>query len=727
MKCSFSRLLYPKSMEEARSGSFTIALFYPRENVVDAHGNKLSSIKVVGYYLPTVEGLKVDLTGHWKKDAKYGLQFEMESYEEVIAPGRKGIISYLASGLIKGVGPKLAERIYSAFGENTLQVLDSDPDRLLSVPGISSKKSEQIRDSYLETRGARKLITLLAPLDISARRAMLLQKLLGPNAEFMLRSTPYAVYELGLIDFDVADQLGAMNGIDRAAPERVAAGQLHTLELAEQHGHLCLHKEKFVRESVKLLNMPELTRMRVAQQAFDMLKAGRLVLYQDYVYRPLAAKAEQDVAVRVRAMLTDIRLPYMGDLDEEIDRQQAEMGISLAEEQRHAVKTALTSPISIITGGPGTGKTLIQRVVLNIFSAKFPKANIVCCAPTGRAARRMRQSTGFPASTVHKALGLTAGDGNTLEELEFLEADLVLADEASMLDMVMTWYLFNALPPGCRLVLVGDADQLPSVGPGAVLSELIACGRIPVVKLDKVFRQDEGSRIAENAKLIRHNIVLNPEENLGDDFQFWPSPSFQQSAELLEKLYVEEVNRFGVDNVALLTPFRKKTDTGVRAMNERLRAIINPPAPDKQELMAGQRLYRVGDKVMQIKNTEDLSNGDVGYIRKITLADGNFSVEVDFGENRIVDYEDYEALNQLELAYASTVHKSQGSEYTSVLISVQSGHGRMLKRPLIYTAITRAKRRVQLVGDWAALVSAIQTADTERRNTLLALRVQAPA
>ena len=328
MKCSFSRLLYPKSMEEARSGSFTIALFYPRENVVDAHGNKLSSIKVVGYYLPTVEGLKVDLTGHWKKDAKYGLQFEMESYEEVIAPGRKGIISYLSSGLIKGVGPKLAERIYSAFGENTLQVLDSDPDRLLSVPGISSKKSEQIRDSYLETRGARKLITLLAPLDISARRAMLLQKLLGPNAEFMLRSTPYAVYELGLIDFDVADQLGAMNGIDRAAPERVAAGQLHTLELAEQHGHLCLHKEKFVRESVKRLNMPELTRMRVAQQAFDMLKAGRLVLYQDYVYRPLAAKAEQDVAVRVRAMLTDIRLPYMGDLDEEIDRQQAEMGIS---------------------------------------------------------------------------------------------------------------------------------------------------------------------------------------------------------------------------------------------------------------------------------------------------------------------------------------------------------------------------------------------------------------
>lgn len=724
MRCSFSRLLYPKSLAEARSGSYTIALFYPREKVVDAHGNELSSIKVVGYYLPTVEGLKVDMSGHWKKDAKYGLQYEMESYEEIIAPGKKGIISYLSSGLIQGVGSKLAERIYSAFGEDTLRVLDNEPDRLLDVPGISTKKCEKIRDSYLETRGARKLITLLAPLDISARRAVTLQKLLGPNAEFLLRSTPYAVYERGLIDFEVADRLGALNGIDRAAPERVAAGQLHTLELAEQYGHLCLHKEKFVRESVKLLDTPELTRMRVAQQAFDMLKSGRLTLYRDYVYRPLTAKAEQGVADRIQAMLADDRLPYMGDLDEEIDRQQAEMGITLAEEQRHAVKTALASPICIITGGPGTGKTLIQRVVLNIFSAKFPDAHIICCAPTGRAARRMKQSTGFPASTVHKALGLTAGDSNVLEELEFLEADLVLADEVSMLDMMMTWYLFNALPPGCRLVLVGDADQLPSVGPGAVLSELIACDRIPVVKLDRVFRQDEGSLIAENAKLIRHNTVLDTKENLGEDFRFWPSPNFPQSAELLEKLYVDEINRYGVDNVALLTPFRKKTDTGVRAMNERLRAIINPPAPDKPELLAGQRLYRVGDKVMQIKNAEDVSNGDVGYIRKITMADGDFCVEVDFGENRIVDYEDYERLNQLELAYACTIHKSQGSEYTSVLISVQSGHGRMLKRPLIYTAITRAKRRVQLVGDWEALISAIQTADTERRNTMLALRLQ---
>ena len=724
MKCSFSRLLYPKSLDEARNGSYTIALFYPREKVLDVQGNEISSIKVVGYYLPTVEGLKVDMIGHWKKDAKYGLQFEMESYEEVIAPGKKGIISYLSSGLIQGVGPKLAERIYSTFGDDTLHVLDDQPDRLLEVKGISSKKCEQIRDAYVESRGARKLITLLAPLDISARRAILLQKLLGANAEFMLCNLPYQVYERGLIEFEIADRLGAQNGIDRAAPERVAAGLLHTLELAEHRGHLCLHKEKFVRNSVQLLDTPELTRMRVAQQAFEMLKTDRLALYNDYVYRPMTAQAEQGVADRVRAMVSENRLPYMGDLDEEIDRQQEELGLTLAEEQRHAVKTALTSPICIITGGPGTGKTLIQRVVLNIFSRKFPKANIICCAPTGRAARRMEQSTGYPASTVHKTLGLTGGDITELEEIEFLDAELVLADEVSMLDMVLTWYLFNALPPDCRLILVGDADQLPSVGPGAVLSELIACGRIPVVMLDRVFRQDEGSRIAENAKLIRHNTVPDPGDDMGDDFQFWTSPSFRASAELLAKLYVEEVNRYGIDNVALLTPFRKKTDTGVQALNERLQAAVNPPAPDKPELQAGQRLYRIGDKVMQSKNRDEVSNGDVGYIRKIEQADGNFCIEVDFGDNRIVDYEDFEALNQLDLAYACTIHKSQGSEYTSVLISIQSGHGRMLKRPLIYTAITRAKRRVQLVGDWEALAAAIQTDDAERRHTMLATRIQ---
>ena len=720
MKCKYFRLIYPKSIGDAQSGSYTVALYMPCETVLDAQGNKLSSITVVGYYLPTMERMKVDMTGRWKKDAKYGLQFMMESYEEVIDPGKNGIVSYLSSGLIRGIGKRLAERIYNTFGDNTLAILDNDPDRIQEVPGISGKRSAQLRDSYLETRSARRIITLLAPLDINAGQAIRLQKELGIRAEELLKEHPYEVFERGLLSFDAADRLAERQGIPRTAPERVAAGLLHTLELAEQKGHLCLHKERFVRQAVELLRTPGLDRMAVANVAFEMLKAERLTLYQGYVYRPVMAKAEDGVAQCVREMLQRSSLPYIGDLDDEIDRQQEELGFTLAEEQRRAVKTALASPICIISGGPGTGKTSIQRVFLNIYRKVFPDADIICCAPTGRAARRLEQSTGLPAYTVHKALNLTAGETNALELPEQLDTDLVLVDEVSMLDMKMTWYLFHALPPMCRLVLVGDADQLPSVGPGAVLSELIRCGRIPMAMLDKVFRQSEGSMIAENAQRIRHG---DKALQFDGDFQFWPSADIEQSAQWLERLYMQEVGRYGVDNVALLTPFRAKTETGVHAMNERLRGLVNPPSASKQELVMGQRVFRLGDKVMQTKNREEVSNGDIGYIRKIERDDDGFLVEVDFHDGRVVSYEDSESLSHLELAYATTIHKSQGGQYDSVLLSIQNLHGRMLKRPLVYTGLTRAKRRVLIVGEEQAVVRAIQTTDTERRSTLLAARI----
>ena len=431
-------------------------------------------------------------------------------------------------------------------------------------------------------------------------------------------------------------------------------------------------------------------------------------------------KAENGTAQCIREMLQRSSLPYIGDLDDEIDQQQVELGFILAEEQRQAVKTALVSPLCIISGGPGTGKTSIQRVFLNIYRKAFPDADIVCCAPTGRAARRLEQSTGLPAYTVHKALNLTAGETNTLTLPEPVDADLVLVDEVSMLDMSMTWYLFHALPPMCRLVLVGDADQLPSVGPGAVLSEMLRCGRIPMVMLDKVFRQSEGSMIAENAQRIRHG---DTSLQFDGDFQFWSSSDIQQSAEWLEQLYMQEVSRYGVDNVALLTPFRAKTETGVRSMNERLRALVNPPSVNKPQIALGQRIFRLGDKVMQTKNREEVSNGDIGYIRKIERDEDGFQVEVDFHDDRIVSYEDNESLSHLDLAYATTIHKSQGGQYDSVLLSIQNCHGRMLKRPLVYTGLTRAKRKVQIVGDWQAVIRAIQTTDTERRNTMLAARI----
>ena len=720
MKCSFSRLLYPKSLEEARDGSYMIALFRPNEKVLDAQGNRLNSIKVVGHFLPTVAGVKVDMAGHWKKDARYGLQFEMESYEEIVGSDKRSIVAYLSSGMIPGIGSVLAERIYNTFGAQTLEVLDQDPSRVSEVLGISKKKCEQFCKAYMETRSARKLINLLAPFNISAPQAVKLRQELGTDAQRLLMEFPYMVFERDLIDFEIADQLAQASGIPQNAPERLAAGLIYALKQAEHEGHLCMHKETFVRRAVNLLRAPQVTWKAVAQRAFEMIKEGRLSLFYDYVYRPIMAKAEEDVATWICDMLHRDSLPYMGDLDDEIDGQQTEMGFTFAEEQRHAIRTALTSPICIISGGPGTGKTSIQRAILNIYKKAFPDSDVVCCAPTGRAARRMEQSTGYPASTIHKVLNLTAGEVHELKDIDLLEADLVLVDEVSMMDMLTTWYLFNALPPSCRLILVGDADQLPSVGPGAVLNELLACGKLPAVILDKVFRQSEGSLVAENAQRIRHGVT---DLEFGDDFQFWPSAEETQSAQYLMWFYKREVDRYGVDNVALLTPFRKKSKTGVYSLNAALHDTINPASPEKDEIETGQRVLRVGDKVMQMKNRDFASNGDIGYICTSKRDSDGILVEVDFGDDRVVAYEDVESLRQLELAYAATIHKSQGSEYDAVLINIQNMHGKMLNRALIYTAETRAKKQVIIVGDWEAVVRAIQTADTKRRNTMLAVRI----
>lgn len=334
---------------------------------------------------------------------------------------------------------------------------------------------------------------------------------------------------------------------------------------------------------------------------------------------------------------------------------------------------------------------------------------------------RMEQSTGFPASTVHKALGLIAGEDGEYGDPETLDADLILVDEVSMLDIYLAGDLFDSVKPGSQLILIGDADQLPSVGPGAVLSEMIASGTIPVVKLDKIFRQTAGSRIATNAKLIRHG---NMSLEYGSDFQFYDSASIPKSAERIVELYLQETAKYGVDNVALLSPYRQKTETGVNALNELLREKINPPAPDKAEVVHGTRRFRCGDKVMQIKNCDEISNGDIGYITKICKVGDETTVTIDFGDGRMAEY-DTSQLDMLDLGYASTIHKSQGSEYRSVIINLQCAHYVMLTRPLVYTAITRGKENVIIVGERRALCMAIKKTDTEKRGTCLAKRLRA--
>lgn len=718
--CQFEKLIYPSNIAAVGINSYMIALYRPCEIILDTSGNRVTQVKAVGYCLPTADNLRYEIQGHWSKNPKHGVQYEVESYEEVIVPSKEGIIAYLSSGQIKGIGPKMAERIFDAFGLNTLNVLDHEPEKLLTISGISKTKLKKICDSYLANRGARDVVAFLAPHGITPNRAVQLYREYGNETMEIVKNHPYRLCEIAGIGFRSADQIAMNMGFAKVSAERVDEGLMFTLTEAEGKGHLCMEKKDFVKTAMKILDTPELTIDMVANRAARLVSAGRLSCYKGYVYRARTAETEQQLAERIHVVQRSSPYARFSSLDQEINREEQKLGIRLDPEQRTAITTALQSPISVITGGPGTGKTSIQKAILDIYRRQNPGGRIVCCAPTGRAARRMEQSTGHPASTVHKALGLIAGDDGQYGEPESFDADLVLIDEVSMLDIYLAKHVLRSVPKGCQLVLIGDADQLPSVGPGAVLSEIIKSDVIPVVRLDRVHRQNAGSRIATNAKLIRHgNLSLE----YGADFQFLDSSSIAESAEKIEKLYLQEIAKYGVDNVALLSPYRQKTETGVAALNERIRKDVNPQDPTKGEITLGKKTFRTGDKVMQIKNHEDVNNGDIGYITDISGIGNDAVVCIDFGDGRNVEY-DASELNMLDLGYASTIHKSQGSEYQSVIINLQCAHSIMLVRPLIYTAITRAKKQVIIVGERRALCIAIKKQDTEKRGTQLAERLK---
>ena len=720
MLCQFERLVYPQNTNVIDAASYMVALYRPCEKIKDSSGNTISQVKAVGYCLPVANNLRYDMQGHWSKNPKHGIQFEVESYNEVIIPNKEGIISYLSSGQIKGVGPKIAERIYAAFGNMALEVLDKEPEKFLSIPGINKNKLKKICDSYLGNRGARDVVAFLTPHGITPNRAVRLYKEYGEKTMDIVKNHPYKLCELVGVGFRTADKIAMSMGFDELSTERVDEALLYTLMDAESKGHLCLKKHDLLKSCLKILNTPQLTEDMLANRAVRLIQSGQMVSYLGNVYRSRTAYIEAHLAEMISHRLSQNKSFCYTDLDAELDKEEQILAVKLAPEQRLAVKTALTHGISIITGGPGTGKTMIQRALLDIYKRNHPGNEICCCAPTGRAARRMEQSTRFSASTVHKALGLLAGEDGNYNEPAELTADLILVDEVSMLDIYLAEHLFCAVKNNCQIVLIGDADQLPSVGPGAVLSEMIASECIPVVRLDKVFRQSAESRIATNAKLIRHgNLSLE----YGPDFQFMDSASTTESAEKVAEIYMQEIAKYGVDNVALLSPFRQRTETGVNALNELIRDLVNPPDNEKAEVKFGKRIFRCGDKVMQIKNHDDVNNGDIGYITKIINMDSETILYINFGDGKLKEY-DAGDLDMLDLGYASTIHKSQGAEYQSVIINLQCAHAIMLTRPLIYTAITRGKKRVIIVGERRALCMAIKKTDTEKRGTCLAKRLK---
>lgn len=719
MLCQFSRLVYPQSIAMITSGCYMVAIYTPCEKVLDSKGNTVNQIKAVGYALPISEHIRYEMRGQWSKNSKHGLQFEVETYDEVIKPTKEGIIGYLSSGQIKGIGPKLAERIYSAFGNETLNVLDNSPEKLTSISGISQTKLKKICDSYLANRGARDVIAFLTPYGITPNRAIRLYKEYGNEAMDIVKQHPYKLCELAGIGFKTADKIAKNMGFDVLSAERISQGILYTLTDAETKGHICIEKSNFVKECLKILDTPEITEGMIGKYANELIRNQKIYVYDGCLYSSRTYTAEKMLAVYIKSQISINQNYSYSNLERELNMEEKTLRIKFAPEQREAVKTALINGLSIITGGPGTGKTMIQKAILDIYSRNNTGKIICCCAPTGRAARRMEESTGYSSSTIHKTLCLMAGEDGEYGTPESIDADLVLVDEASMLDIYLAGKLFSALKPQTQIVFVGDADQLPSVGPGAVLSEMIACGRIPTIRLEKVFRQTSGSRIATNAKLIKHG---NLSMEYGNDFEFIDSSDISVSADLISQIYVEEVKKYGVDNVTLLTPYRQKTDTGANALNERIRDIVNPKSLHREEISHGKRLFRCGDKVMQIKNHDDVNNGDIGYIIQIKKSGNEITAYIDFGDGRVKEYDSSE-LDMIDLGYASTIHKSQGSEYSSVIINLQKAHYIMLTRPLVYTAITRGKKHVIFVGERSALCTAIKRTDTEQRGTRLAKRL----
>lgn len=713
MLCVFERVLYRNTGD---TSGFTIALYKPLEAVCGDDGSLISQIKAVGYFLPVSIGTRYDLQGKWKKNSKYGIQYEVENFREVITLTKEGIISYLRSGSIKGIGKKTAEKIYEKFGDRTLDILENQPERLICVSGISEKKMRRITESYQENREAGNAAAFLASCGIGPKKTAEILKRYGDETIKTVKENPYILCEIPGISFKTADKAAMQIGFDELSPMRIDEGIIYTLICSETAGNLCLLKDELIRQCIKKLNTPEITEYMISERIEKLKKEKRLYTYMDMYYRPYAAKAEHLLAWYVADILKSRKARYIPDLDRLIRYKEKELGISLSPEQYDAVKSALCSNISIITGGPGTGKTTVQKVILEIYRDEYPDREICCCAPTGRAARRLSESTSFTASTIHKVLKLDLDEKAESTEAEKLSADLILIDEASMLDSFIAYKLFSALKKGAQVVITGDSDQLPSVGPGAVLSELISSSLIPVVRLEKIFRQKEGSLIAKNSGIIKEGKYSL---ETGDEFCFIPSADINESAEILLRIYLDEIKSRGIENVALLSPLRQKTATGANNLNMLIRDKVNPAGENTVEISNGKRTFRLNDRVMQIRNFAQVNNGDIGVITDITRKGDEKVAHVKFECGIEMEYDTSE-LEMLELGYVYTVHKSQGAEFDTVLINIQNAHSVMLTRPLLYTAVTRSKKKVILVGDKKAVYTAISRSEVKKRGTCLA-------
>ncbi|MGW5100297.1 SF1B family DNA helicase RecD2 [Streptomyces sp. NPDC004100] len=708
---------------------------------VDTGRGGADLLTVVGALLGAQVGESLRMEGRWGSHPQYGKQFHVENYTTVLPATVQGIRRYLGSGLVKGIGPVFADRITQHFGIDTLRIIEEEPGRLIEVPGLGPKRTRKIADAWEEQKAIKEVMLFLQTVEVSTSIAVRIYKKYGDASISVVKNQPYRLAaDVWGIGFLTADKIAQSVGIPHDSPERVKAGLQYALSQSTDQGHCYLPEERLIADAVKLLQVdtglvieclaeladPEREEPGVVREKVPGPDGGEEVTA---VYLVPFHRAELSLAAQVSRLLRtgEDRMPAFRDVawDKALGWLKSRTGADLAPEQEAAVRLALTEKVAVLTGGPGCGKSFTVRSIVELARAK--RAKVLLAAPTGRAAKRLAELTGAEASTVHRLLELKPGGDAAYDRERPLDADLVVVDEASMLDLLLANKLVKAVPPGAHLLFVGDVDQLPSVGAGEVLRDLLAeGGPVPAVRLTRVFRQAQQSGVVTNAHRI--NAGRHPLTDGLKDFFLFVEDDTEEAGRLTVDVAARRIPaRFGLDprrDVQVLAPMHRGP-AGAGALNGLLQQAITPGRPDVPEKRFGGRVFRVGDKVTQIRNNYDkgengVFNGTVGVVTSLDPVEQRLTVRTD--EDEEVGY-DFDELDELAHAYAVTIHRSQGSEYPAVVIPVTTSAWTMLQRNLLYTAVTRAKRLVVLVGSRKAIGQAVRTVSAGRRCTALDFRL----
>jgi exodeoxyribonuclease V alpha subunit len=690
-------------------------------------------VTVVGNLLAPIPGESVELTGEWINHPRYGEQFKVRGYRSLEPASVHGIERYLGSGLIKGIGPVMARRIVGKFGEKTLEIIEHQSERLAEVEGIGQVRIALISKAWDTQREIRDVMIFLQAHGVGSGFATKIFKQYGNRSIAVVRENPYRLAtDVFGIGFLTADRIAGNLGFSKGSTLRVEAGILYVLSKLAEEGHVYYPYEPFIRKCEEILEVDRDLVVGAAQRIADEKMiviegvAGDGEGFEEVgkgVYLARFHHAEKDIAARLKALMASPKSIPPIDAGSAIERLQEQLPITLAPRQIEAVRGAVDQKLMIITGGPGTGKTTIINGILKLFSRLGVK--ILLAAPTGRAAKRMSEATGHAAKTIHRMLNYSIQRGGFQKnELNPLECDLMIIDEASMIDTILMHHLLRAIPPQATLIMVGDVDQLPSVGAGNVLEDCIRSARIWVIELNEIFRQARESLIVVNAHQINRGVLPSlkpPEQGLGD-FYFIEQPDPGEVLRIIVELVTDRIpRRFGFDSVEdiqVLSPMHKG-EAGVNTLNMELQQALNSSASC---ITRGGTTFKLNDKVMQVKNNydKDVFNGDIGRIRRIDSVEQELIICFD---GRDVPY-DYADLDEIVLAYAVSVHKSQGSEYPAVIMPLLTQHYVLLQRNLIYTAVTRGRELVVLVGTAKALAMGVKNDKTQKRYTFLSHRLR---